>query len=989
MGLWDRLRFTRDVAVESAGPQFVIDREAVPPEIFGLPAYEPTVGPVGRISRAEAIQCAAVKRARDIIAGTIGSLPLNYLNPSFEAQPNPLLAQPEEAVPRSVTMTQTLDDLLFESMAFWRITEKDADGWPVKVRRLDARSVDVRDTQKVFVRRDGSAQGSAWEFVPDEDLIRFWSPCDPLLVAGARAIRTLLRLDAAAARYADAPMPSGMFTPMEGADSDDILEGEEVDAFLNDWEAKRRARATAYVGGSVKFEALQWDPASLQLVETREGAVRDIARLTGISAEDLEVSTTSRTYLNSQQKQQELVNYTLASYMTAVQDRLSMGDVSAEGFMARFDLGGLVRADEKTRVETYEAGIRIGLYSLDTVQRREELPPNEAPAPAPVPLRAVPAPTTSQEGTLAARAIGGPTFDADDAHFGFDTDEGRLAFEVDTAKREIFGLAVPYGVTTTKDGRRYQFSKGSLTWSSISRVKLLDGHDRAKAVGKAIELQDTPEGLWARFKVARGADGDRVLELAEDGVLDGLSIGLGNTAKFAARSGVLHAVSAPLAEISILPFPSFDDARVSSVAAAADEGKLTMPCTICGHTHAEGAPPCAAPPAAPINLSADTIAAIGAAFAAALPAPPPAAAAVVPAVTLNADPPGTRPGPKVIPAAPAGSSGAALEVKEPLLYRFDGGKNEYDFSTDVINAGRHKDGAATQRLEQFMGLAFDIDQADVNELNPTIQRPDMYVDQLEFVYPIWNAIQKGTIADNTPFTLPKFATATGLVADHVEATSPTPGTFTTTGQTITPSPSSGRVEITREVWDQGGNPQFSSILWRAIVRAYYESLEVAAVAMLDALTPTAIALNGVDSDLDADITSNLSLLSYIRGGNRFRDLYLASNLFGALTGAVDDVGRKLFPVLVPQNASGSTDGFFGQVMVGTLPAKPSWALEAGNGGDGSSYLFNREDVHGWATPPRRLDFEYRVEYIDLAVWGYKATANTRLDGVREVTYSAT
>ncbi|HST86680.1 MAG TPA: phage portal protein [Kineosporiaceae bacterium] len=983
MGFWDRLRFTRDVAVVSqpTGPQFAIDRDAVPPEIFGLPAYEATVGPVARISRSEAIQVPAVKRARDIVAGTIGALPLNYLSPAFEQQPNPLLSQPEEAVPRSVTMTQTLDDLLFEACAFWRVTARDADGWPVKVRRLEARSVDVRDEQKVFVRRDGSNQGSAWEFVPDEDLIRFWSPNDPLLVAGARAIRTLLRLDAAAARYAEAPMPTGVFTPAEGADADDILQGDEVDEFLADWELKRRQRATAYVSGAVNFNPLQWDPASLQLVETREGAVRDIARLVGISAEDLEVSTTSRTYLNAVQKQQELVNYTLAGYMSAVQDRLSMGDVSAEGFMARFDLGGLVRADEKTRVETYEAGIRVGLYSLETVQRREELPPNEAPAPAtPAPLKAVPTPT--QEGTLAARAIGGPTFDADDnAHFGFATEAGSLAFEVDVAKREIFGLAVPYGVTTSKGGRKYQFSKGTLKYGAVSRVKLLRDHDRKQAVGKAIELQDTPEGLWARFKVALGKEGDDILQLADDGVYDGLSIGLGNDAKFATRAGVLHAVDAPLAEISILPFPSFDDARVSSVTASADEGKTTMPCTICGHTHAEGAPPCAAPPA-PLSLSADTIAAITAAFAAAQPAPP----AVVPPVTLEADQPGGKPGPKVIPAAPAGTS---LVVKEPVPYRFDGTRGDHDFSSDLINAMRNKDGEAGQRLDKFMSLAFDVDKADVNELNPDRQRPDMYVDNLEFVYPIWDAISKGTLPDSTPFTLPKFNSASGLVAAHVEGVAPTPGSFTTTGQTITPSAVSGRVEITREVWDQGGNPQFSSILWREIVRAYYEALEVAAVDMLDALTPTAIALNGVDSDLDADVTANLAALSYIRGGNRFRDFFLASNLFTALTGAVDDVGRHLYPVLAPQNANGSTEGFFGQVMVGLLPAKPAWALEAGNGGDGSSYLFNRADVHGWATPPRRFDFEYRVEYVDLAVWGYKATANTRLAGVREVTYSAT
>jgi hypothetical protein len=44
-------------------------------------------------------------------------------------------------------------------------------------------------------------------------------------------------------------------------------------------------------------------------------------------------------------------------------------------------------------------------------------------------------------------------------------------------------------------------------------------------------------------------------------------------------------------------------------------------------------------------------------------------------------------------------------------------------------------------------------------------------------------------------------------------------------------------------------------------------------------------------------------------------------------------------------------------------------------------------VSGWASAPQRLDFQYRVPYVDLAIWGYKAAAITRIEGVREVIYS--
>lgn len=333
-----------------------------------------------------------------------------------------------------------------------------------------------------------------------------------------------------------------------------------------------------------------------------------------------------------------------------------------------------------------------------------------------------------------------------------------------------------------------------------------------------------------------------------------------------------------------------------------------------------------------------------------------------------------------------------LSVNEEPLYRFDGTQGKYDFSSDII-AGAKGEYDAMKRAQDFLSENFAINQAGVAGLNPDRQRPDLYVDQLEFMTPIFTSINKGTIADNTPFVLPKFDASSGLVGDHSEGTEPTAGALTATSQTITPSPVSGKVEVTREAWDQGGNPQLSTILWRQMVRAYDESLEQASADMLDGLTVTEIDLgSAVDATLASDLKEALAALHFVRGGNRFRDFKLEQGLYTALASAEDGDGRPLFPILSPSNADGRTDAFFGSIAVGGLAGIPSWALPETQAGTpptpGNSYLYNREDVNAWASAPQRLDFEYRVAFVDVAIWGYKALAATRTDGVRRVTYDS-
>jgi len=348
---------------------------------------------------------------------------------------------------------------------------------------------------------------------------------------------------------------------------------------------------------------------------------------------------------------------------------------------------------------------------------------------------------------------------------------------------------------------------------------------------------------------------------------------------------------------------------------------------------------------------------------------------------------------------PQGVRTAQFQVTEEPLYRFDGRHGKHDFSTDIIAGHASKDHEALARATKFMSEAFEareqarfaITTGNVASLNPAINRPDLYVDQLTYNTPIWDAIRKGTIDKNTPFVLPKFNTSSGLVADHVQGTEPTPGALTTTSQTITPSAVSGKVEVTREAWDQGGNPQLSTIIWRQMLRAWDEALEQGAAALLEAQTVTTFTLTAgiVDVPLSKAVKNALAKLQFVRGGFRFRDFVLEAGLYGALSNAVDTTGRPLFPVLAPQNADGQMTELFGSLNMGGLAGKPAWALPYTAGAENDSYLFNREDVHGWASAPERLDFEYRVAYVDIAIWGYKAFAVTRTDGIRKFAYDET
>lgn len=938
MGLLGRLGYV----LKAAQDQPLVEFEGYAPVDRAIVEFAGLTGTT--VSRDQALTVPAILRARNIICG-ISTLPLVQLDKGRKPSRSTLLEQIDPNRPNIVTLTNTVEDLLFEDTSWWLITASDRDGFPLHAERLTPGRVTFDRNDKPML--DGRP-------ISASRLIMFESPNPGILKAAARSIRRAIKFEEAAIRYADDPRALDYFTPAEGADP---AEDSDVKTMLRQWTKARRESATAYVPAALKYNAVQMPtPADLQLVQLQQRVALDIANATGLDPEDLGVSTTSRTYQNATDRRQDRINDTLSPYMRAVTDRLSMGDVTRRGYRVEFDLDDYLRADPLTRFQVHEKAITLGIYDAEEARMKEDLPVRASTA-APAALRPLAA-----ESDVESEEFEGET--SSTQTFNFETQEFRVSAE----KRTVSGMALVYGEIGENANGKWRFAKGSVEWqkSAVSRVKLLREHDWSALLGSATKIEDGDAGLIASYKVIRGPVGDQALMDAEDGALDGLSVGVDilEWAVDPADETVRLVTKARLNETSLTPRPAFTSARLTSVAASKNttEGNLIM-------TDAANAEQIA--PAAPSAADGAGKAEFEAPRALVTPTP-------------------------------------MVAVREALPYRLDrGGRfslGENEFASDLSEMVKRGDleGRYTESGKRAMGFIQEafatVVTTDVNELNPGINRPDMYVDQADYRTPLWNMVNKGNVPNGQqPFIVPKYNSSSGLVADHSEGTEPTGGAFTVTNQTITPSAISGKASITRETMDMGGNPAISTLIFNQMRRGYFEALETAVGTFLNTLTAADdvnLGVAVVDEDLATAWDAALADLQFVRTYD-FSAFAVEQYLYKAFVNATDGSGRKLFPIIAPQNANGTAQSRFRALDLSGVTAVPAWGLGAGTGGAANnSWLFDPNFVHGWASAPQRLELlgsgggtAYQpVAFVDIAVWGYKAFANTDIAGVRQVIY---
>jgi HK97 family phage portal protein len=327
------------------------------------------------VTRQQALQVPSIKRCRDLICGTIASIPLDYYKKSTGekiAAPR-WVEQPSKAQPRFETMYFTLDSLLMFGVAYWVITETYLEDNRMANAEWvsNSRVTFVTDSTNSYITEyylDGkplpmSGLGSLITFQKDEGI----------LAVGGSTIKAALDVQKAAAIAAATPMASGILKNT-GAD----LPPAEVSGLLAAWKRSRQNNSTAYLTSTLEFQGTQFSPKDMLYNEAIQNLSTECARLCSVDPYYVSASqNTTMTYANVQDERKQMVAFTLQPYVSAIESRLSMNDVSTDGHFVKFALDdSFLRTEPMERLLVLEKMLALGLITTEQAMEMENLSPN-------------------------------------------------------------------------------------------------------------------------------------------------------------------------------------------------------------------------------------------------------------------------------------------------------------------------------------------------------------------------------------------------------------------------------------------------------------------------------------------------------------------------------------------------------------------------------------------------------------------------------------
>jgi len=319
----------RDFFFPNTAPSKISDVQAALTPVQIQDSIYQIMGGSTTTTRPTAMSVPAVARARNIICGTIGSLPLTTFNRITGAyvDPHRVINQPDPRVAGFVIYTWLAEDIFMYGVGYGQVLEmySTTDGGRVRSwTRISPDRVtvetDAMNNNITGYRVDGMA-------VPNigvGSLIRFDGGDEGLLNRAGKTINAAMALESAALNYAKDPMPT---------------------------------LALKSTGTNLPAE--------------------ELARACGIPAYFLSAETTSMTYSNAVSERRSLVDFSLRPILKAIEERLSLPDFVPNPVMVRFDLDDFLRGNALERAQVYEILNRIGAMSVEQIQREEDLIPNE------------------------------------------------------------------------------------------------------------------------------------------------------------------------------------------------------------------------------------------------------------------------------------------------------------------------------------------------------------------------------------------------------------------------------------------------------------------------------------------------------------------------------------------------------------------------------------------------------------------------------------
>ncbi len=164
---------------------------------------------------------------------------------------------------------------------------------------------------------------------------------------------------------------------------------EALERISESWKARHAGvdnhHKVAVVSGDITFTPVAFSADDSQFLQQRELSAREVARIFRVPAWAIDAPTgDSLTYANVQEQNRALLTHSLRPWIVRIERAISTDtDLCPGGTYVQFDLDGLLRADAKTRAETYTQALApdTGWMQRSEVRELEDLPPENGATP--------------------------------------------------------------------------------------------------------------------------------------------------------------------------------------------------------------------------------------------------------------------------------------------------------------------------------------------------------------------------------------------------------------------------------------------------------------------------------------------------------------------------------------------------------------------------------------------------------------------------------
>jgi HK97 family phage portal protein len=275
-----------------------------------------------------------------------------------------------------------VEDLVLYGKAYWLITKVD-NGRPIAIELLEYAEATRQERSDPHPDLIGVGDDGPWPIADPRfnqctvnTVIEFEGYREGVLVTGVDTISTALALELTTRNQADVPMPSQILKNTSNYELDDT----EITAMLAAYTKARQESSVAYLNGGVELDTIGWSAQEMALEPQRNQSAIQIARLLNLDPVwvGASVSGQSLTYQNMQDLRRGLIDFTLSDFITPIEQRLSMRDLSTG--LVRFDTAEFVRSDLDARVQMVAQLVPLGVMTTDEARAFLTTSPNNGGA---------------------------------------------------------------------------------------------------------------------------------------------------------------------------------------------------------------------------------------------------------------------------------------------------------------------------------------------------------------------------------------------------------------------------------------------------------------------------------------------------------------------------------------------------------------------------------------------------------------------------------